>query len=187
MPGACGGPGQGNHVLPSSSMPRSHALQKTNHSHFPLFLQAPASSCLSHFHKPMSHVTCLSDFPPGGHSRTSPIRDLNSSWAGVLFGVLIFRLGFVCIISYRGVSEGKGFVGLSSSSSFFFFAGKQLRSADLNPHVVRDSKQDVWGYLVYTAGEGGPSSQNIHCEKQCPGAPGCLGSLHTSLPERQQV
>ena len=39
---------------------------------------------------------------------------------------------------------------------FGFFAGKELRSADLNPHVVQDSKQDVWGYLVYTVGgEGG--------------------------------
>ena len=37
---------------------------------------------------------------------------------------------------------------------FGFFAGKELRSADLNPHVVQDSKQDVWGYLVCTAGEG---------------------------------
>jgi len=49
---------------------------------------------------------------------------------------------------------------------FGFFAGKELRSANLNPHVVQDSKQDVWGYLVYTEGEGGQSSQNIHCEKQ---------------------
>ena len=52
-------------------------------------------------------------------------------------------------------------MGLFFFSFFGFFAGKQLRSADLNPHVVRDSKQKVWGYLVYPAGKGGSTRKTF--------------------------
>ena len=62
---------------------------------------------------------------------------------------------FISFLTEECLKERASWVFLLLLLFFFFFAGKQLRSADLNPHVVWDSKQDVWGYLVYTAGDGG--------------------------------